>query len=284
MNESSIDLPLGPVTLAVDHVKAMRVCLGGEGSAVELGRIKKQLAEAANVSVLTDPEHGLRAVRETLGANQRLVVSIEDGDYARPEVPPRRLDGWDVGRIAEAGADLIKCFFWYEPGPDGLRARQFLAEIVRDCEANGIPLMAEPMLIPSHDDDRSSGRHGERLLEMVRELSDSGATALKLEFAGGPTGPMASGAEVSAAITELSSVPWYLLSQGVSFEVFHRQLRVAIAGGASGCVVGRAVWCDLITANGLNDRAGGTLRDRLLVLQDIVEGQTDEFLNLGEVL
>ncbi len=284
MNESSIDLPLGPVTLAVDHVKAMRACLAGEVSAVQLGQIKKQLSAAGDVSVLTDPEHGLQAVRETLGANQRLVVSIEDGDYASPEVPPRKLDGWDVGRITEAGADFIKCFFWYEPGPDGLRARQFLAEVVRECEVNGIPLMAEPILIPSDGGGHSSGQHGERLLEMVRELSDSGATALKLEFAGGATGPMASGAEVSAAITELSSVPWYLLSQGVSFEVFQKQLVVAIAGGASGCVVGRAVWCDLITADGLNDRAGGILRDRLLVLQDIVKGQTDESLKLGEVL
>lgn len=283
MNESPIDLPLGPVTLAVDHVKAMRACLGGEVSAVQLGRIKKQLSGAGNVSVLTDPEHGLQAVRETLGANQRLVVSIEDGDHARPEVPPRKLDGWDAGRIAEAGADLIKCFFWYQPGPDGLRARQFLAEVARECEANEIPLMAEPMLIPSQNGDHSSGRHGELLLQMVRELSDSGAAALKLEFAGGAQGSTESGAEVSAAITEVSSVPWYLLSQGVSFEVFHRQLVVAIAGGASGCVVGRAVWRDLITTNGLNNRAGQILRDRLSVLQDIVEGQTDQSLRLGEV-
>jgi len=283
MNESPIDLALGPVTLAVDHVKAMRACLAGEVSALELGRIKKQLAEAGDVSVLTDPEHGLQAVRESLGANQRLVVSIEDGDYASPEVPPRKLDGWDVGRIAEAGADFIKCFFWYQPGPDGLRARQFLAEVARECEANRIPLMAEPVLVPSHNDDRSSSRHGELLLETVRELSDSGATALKLEFGGGASGSTESGAEVSAAITEVSSVPWYLLSQGVSFEVFHRQLVVAIAGGASGCVVGRAVWCDLITANGLDDRASGILRDRLAVLHDIVVGQADQSQNLGEM-
>jgi len=119
---------------------------------------------------------------------------------------------------------------------------------------------------------------------MVRELSDSGANALKLQFAGGPPGSTESGAELSAAITELSPVPWYLLSQGVSFEVFQQQLVVAIGGGASGCVVGRAVWCDLITSNGLDDQASRVLRDRLSVLQEIVEGQTDQSSTQGGVL
>ena len=37
-------------------------------------------------------------------------------------------------------------------------------------------------------------------------------------------------------------VPWVLLSAGVSFEDFERQTTIACQNGASGVLVGRAVW------------------------------------------
>jgi tagatose-1,6-bisphosphate aldolase len=43
------------------------------------------------------------------------------------------------------------------------------------------------------------------------------------------------------------SVPWALLSGGVDFATFARQARIACQRGASGVIVGRAVWNEAIT-------------------------------------
>ncbi len=268
MADLSAEALLGPVTLAIDHVKAMRACIAGEVTSHELAAIKQQLAAACNVSVLTDPEHGLGTVRASLGPHQKLVVSIEDGDYATPELAPRKLNGWDASKIADAGATVIKCFFWYEPGPGGRRARDFLAEVARECEAAKIPLIAEPILVDPANGESERG-HSNRLLETVRELNDSGAAALKLEFPGGRGASWEHGADISGQITELSTAPWYLLSQGVSFEVFKRQLGASMVGGASGCLVGRAVWGDLVSSSGVDEAGRQTLRDRLAALRAI---------------
>ena len=52
-------MPLDSVTLAFDHVKAMRACTPEPLTHEQLGSIKCQLAAAGGVSVLTDPEHDL---------------------------------------------------------------------------------------------------------------------------------------------------------------------------------------------------------------------------------
>ena len=203
---------------------------------------------------------------QALSAHQRLEVSLADGDYATPGLAPRVLDGWSVARLAEAGAQVVKCFFWYETGPGGEAARSFVREISNDCGSVGIPLLAEPILVTADEDD-----HVDALLEAVRELTTLGTAALKLEFPGGPGGDPDRASWACRQITELSTVPWYLLSQGVSFDMFQPQLATAIRGGASGCVVGRAVWGDLIDPTGLSDDARQTIQKRVSMLGDLVE-------------
>lgn len=259
-------MPLDAVTLAFDHVKAMSACLPEPLTHEQLSSIKCQLAAAGGVSVLTDPEHDLAGVKSALSDNQTLVVSLEDGDYATPGLAPRVLDGWTVERLAEAGAQVVKCFFWYETGSGGQAARNFLQDVSNECRSVGIPLLAEPILVTNEGDD-----HVDALLQAVRELTTLGATALKLEFPGGPTGDPDRAALACRQITDLSTVPWYLLSKGVSFDMFQPQLGTAIGGGASGCVVGRAVWGDQIDPTGLSDDAHQTVHKRISMLRDLIE-------------
>ena len=44
-----------------------------------------------------------------------------------------------------------------------------------------------------------------------------------------------------------STVPWVLLSAGVSYDTFLKQVRVACEAGASGVMAGRAVWKEAVT-------------------------------------
>ena len=54
------------------------------------------------------------------------------------------------------------------------------------------------------------------------------------------------------AVTQACYVPWALLSEGVNYETFVRQAKVACQAGASGVIVGRAVWAEAVELRGKN--------------------------------
>jgi hypothetical protein len=76
----------------------------------------------------------------------------------------------------------------------------------------------------------------EPIVRAARDLAGLGTDVLKTEFPGD--------AEACRRLDEASPVPWVLLSAGVEFETFARQLEVACRAGASGFLGGRAVWED----------------------------------------
>jgi len=43
-------------------------------------------------------------------------------------------------------------------------------------------------------------------------------------------------------LNEASQVPWVILSAGVNFEIFYREVEIACQAGASGFLAGRALW------------------------------------------
>ena len=48
--------------------------------------------------------------------------------------------------------------------------------------------------------------------------------------------------DICRQITEIADVPWVLLSAGVDFTTFQRQVEIACDAGASGFLAGRAIW------------------------------------------
>lgn len=48
-------------------------------------------------------------------------------------------------------------------------------------------------------------------------------------------------------LTETSPVPWVILSAGETFKVFQHQVEIACQEGASGFMVGRAIWQEGMT-------------------------------------
>ena len=70
------------------------------------------------------------------------------------------------------------------------------------------------------------------------------------------------------AITDLSPCPWTLLSAGINFELFCRQVEVACRAGASGFIAGRAVWKDGLNLpeNQLKSWLDTTAADRIATI------------------
>jgi tagatose 1,6-diphosphate aldolase len=75
---------------------------------------------------------------------------------------------------------------------------------------------------------------------------------LKLPFPLDPKQSQDEGEYLSAcqAVNDACSVPWTLLSAGVDYDTFLKQSKVACQAGASGVIVGRAVWAEAVELQG----------------------------------
>ena len=83
------------------------------------------------------------------------------------------------------------------------------------------------------------------IIESLQMFLEKGAIpdVFKLEYPGGIN-------ECMSVSDLLGSTPWVLLSKGAMFDDYKEQLKNAIAGGASGFLVGRALWQELLDYQG----------------------------------
>ncbi len=220
-------------------------------SAVSAAKLDLVRALAPHASaVLLDAEYGVGPALTSgaLAGHGGLLVAVEDGDYATPTDSGRArlLRHWSVAKIKRLGATGVKLFFYYNPR-DAKRARDqeaFVAQVVRDCARHDIALFAEPITYGTGPGDKR-----EAVVTAAERIGGLGVDVLKLEF------PIAAAAgaeedqwaEACAEITAKAPVPWILLSAGVDFELFARQVEVACRAGASGYMAGRAVWREAAT-------------------------------------
>ena len=244
--------------LAVDHglslKKSMEAGVGRAVSADEVAAVKanilRQLAPHAS-GVLLDVVYGLETAvfQQNLPGHVGLLLAVEDGDYATPQRPARVLHGWSVAKIKRAGGTAVKCFFYYHPDYTELAEKQekFVSQLAVACRQYDLPLFAEPL---------SYGVQGLEkrrvVIETARRISRLDIDVLKIEF---PVDVQQERDEQAwtAACQELNAacaVPWALLSAGVDFDLFARQVKIACQAGASGYLVGRAVWKEAVTLTG----------------------------------
>lgn len=244
--------------LAMDHGLSLQRSMAAENAdgvsfdaVVEVkANVLRHLAPFAS-AVLLDPVYGLQTAvfQHTLPGHIGLLLAVEDGDYATPQRPAVVLDGWSVAKIKRVGGTAVKCFFYYHPDHTELaqQQEQFVATLVAQCRKYDLPLFAEPLSYGVQGQERRRV-----VIETARRISRLGIDVLKVEF------PIDVGqerdegvwAEACAELNEVCVVPWALLSAGVDFEPFARQVAVACGAGASGYLVGRAVWQEAVALTG----------------------------------
>ena len=151
------------------------------------------------------------------------------------------LDGWSVEQAAESGASAAKLLLPYHPDrPLAAAQEEVAAGVLAECRRVGLPLALEPLF---YDLDDPADR--ERVvLTTVERFAGTGADLLKLPFPVDPGLVHDEGDRVAACrrVTDRCDQPWALLSGGGDFESFADQVAAALAGGASGFMVGRALW------------------------------------------
>jgi tagatose-1,6-bisphosphate aldolase len=250
-------------TLGLEHISWERVV-------AEKIRIAQALAPHSS-GVLMDPLYSAGPIltNGALSGRGGFAVAREKSSYgsqAMREVTTL-LDDWSVAAIKRLGGAAVKLLLYYHPDAPNIAAQEAVVrQVAADCDEHEILFMLEPICYPldptqkKTDPDFAAERPG-LVLESARRLVPLGVDILKAEF---PTEAKHEHNEAKMydycrQISEIATgVPWVLLSAGVNFPTFQRQAEIACEAGASGVVVGRAVWKEAL------ETADETARDHFL--------------------
>jgi len=209
-------------------------------------------------ALLTDPAYGIGSgiISRATPSNIGLLAPVEVTDYGLH--PSQRdmqmIPNWSVKKVKMMGGDGIKLLLPYHPEAENVAEKyEFVEQIIEDCATYDIPFFLEP--IPYSLDPEKSLSNDELLqitVDMCKTFSNMGADILKLMFPVDhkQSDDKAEWLAACEAVTQACSVPWALLSAGVTFDTFLKQSKIACQAGASGVIVGRAVWAEAVKLQG----------------------------------
>ena len=252
--------------LAIDHRDSMRAVLAPDDpqgldpqvlTDVKLWLLQELGVEAT--AVMLDPEYSAAQaiVARKLPGHVGFLAAVEAQGYLGD--PDARetllLEDWGVGKAKRLGASGIKLLVLYRPDNEAADAQdEMIRGVIADCAEHDIPLFLEPL---AYQDSRASNpaeelaiKRRKLVVETVARLSRLGPDILKVQFPQDTSyqPDQRAWADACAELDEASSVPWALLSGGDPYESFRDQVRVACEAGASGFMVGRALWSEAVMA------------------------------------
>ncbi len=241
--------------LAFDQRGTYRKMLPTNSTYEDAVNIKSEIVAALSEhssAVLLDEEYGLRPALD-MSRRSGLLVAYEKSGYSGDSTY-RKIQfhtDWTVSKIKRMGASAVKLLAYYHPDSGSLADEidDVIKGVVKDCHAHDLPLFLEPVSYSldaavSKESAAFAATRPAVVRETARRLSQTGADVLKLEF------PVDAAFDTDhnnwhaacANVSEVSTVPWVLLSAGVDFETFADQTRIACQSGASGFLAGRAIW------------------------------------------
>jgi len=283
--------------VAIDHRGPLRRSLEKEspegktnGALTSLKRdIVRQLAPVTS-AVLLDPETaaGQCVADGSLPGPTGLIVALDTGSTGDPLNRTTGLvENWSVEKTVRMGASGVKMLLYYHPEtPEACEREALVLKVAKECTQCDIPFFLEPL---SYASDGSHGplpsdQRRKVVIETARRLVPLGVDILKAEF------PIDVSMELNESLwrdaceelTHVCPVPWVLLSAGVSYETFLKQVRVACDAGASGVMAGRAVWKEAVTLDrALRNRFLQTIAyDRMRRLRSLCEALAKPFTNV----
>jgi tagatose 1,6-diphosphate aldolase len=205
-------------------------------------------------AVLLDPVYGAaQAIAAgVLPGHIGLLVSIEKTGYSGESTArfTELLPGWDVKKAKRMGASAIKLLIYFRPDLKNVASRQLdlVAKLADECIKEDIPLLVEPVSYPVESDKAYSHRFAETkpelVIETARQITALPIDVLKAEFPADLRCETDDGKLLAFCrqLDKASRLPWVLLSAGLSFELFKKEVEIASKAGASGFLAGRALW------------------------------------------
>jgi tagatose 1,6-diphosphate aldolase len=232
--------------LAIDQIGSFQEAFkktGKDATADDLRDGKLEMTRILGVeagSVLLDVTFAARqavtsgALPKGVGLVVRLEKGCKAGEYGYEEI------GWNVGKIKRMGASAVKLLVYMDTSNKLYTDSQldFVKRTCEQCAEHDILLMTEELSFPRGTETKDSPDYAKRKVENIlksTELLGPWTDILKLEFPGD---------ENLDQLNTLAIRPWVLLSAGVDFDVFEKQVEAAMKKGASGIMAGRAIFKD----------------------------------------
>jgi len=190
--------------------------------------------------------------------------------------------GWGVGKIKRIGADAVKLLAQFEPSEPVSGEHQFtlIRKVYEECQKHDILMLLETVAFPLDGEKKDAKSFLERkahtVIESARQLSRF-CDVYKAEFPG--TLKHESDGQLQDNLKKLNDVcerPWVLLSAGVDFPDYKKQVEMAMKAGASGVLGGRAFWKEYFLQDGPQAReafARGECLGRVRQIDEIVKAQ-----------
>lgn len=201
---------------------------------------------------LIDPTYGLPAAREVetsepFGVLLAAEPASRGSHLGEPEVALDPVQ--DAAWVRDSGAHAMKFLAQVRAdrpvGEDGRdltgEARSALKVLIDDCAASGVPSVVENLIYPLRGEaPLSPEAKADAIIGAAVLIDELRPSLLKLEYPGSP--------EACRRLAESLTVPWAVLSAGVSSDEFAQVLRVSCdEGGASGFIAGRAIWKETVS-------------------------------------
>jgi tagatose 1,6-diphosphate aldolase len=248
--------------LAFDHrqsfVKMLTPRMGETVSYADIVAAKAAVVEALSPhasAVLLDPEYSAAQsiANGVLPGRTGLLVAVEETGYSGTTTARKSslISGWNVPKIKRMGADAVKLLIYYHPNAGELTEHQEMLtrQVIQDCRHYDIAFFLEVVSYSINPklNKSSTGFAAIRpnlMRDIASKLGALGPDVLKLEFPVDVFKDPDEGnwARACEEVSEAAECPWTVLSAGVDFDLFKRQVEIACRCGASGFIAGRAVW------------------------------------------
>jgi tagatose 1,6-diphosphate aldolase len=261
-----ISNPNGTLTMvATDQnssmMSMMKKATGKEPTYGEVADAKVMLSKSLSPfcsGLLVDGYYGYwsTVAAHVVPASTGLLIRVEKSGATKNAVgaPCGEVEpGWSVAKIKHAGADAVKLLAQFEPGEFDSAERnfQFTLEIYNECIKHDILFLLEPVHFAYNgekDDSPSKlARKANTVIESAKYLSRY-CDVYKSEFPG--TFGVESDSVLVDNLKKLNDAcvkPWVLLSAGVDYDLYKKQVEMAMKAGASGILGGRAFWKEFFT-------------------------------------
>jgi tagatose 1,6-diphosphate aldolase len=280
------------VICAMDHRGSLKSMIEKERPKEEIGYkeiVERKLELCTTLAphasaVLLDPEYGAAQciAERVLPGNIGLLVSIEATGYESTTQGrvTTLFKGWSVAKIKRMGGSAVKILVYYRPDLSDVAKKQLktIANVAQQCIKYDIPFLVEPVTYATNKENRDSPEYADKkprlVIETARQITSLPIDVLKAEFPADLRyeADEAKLIELCRQLDAASLVPWVILSAGVDYETFRRQVKTACQAGASGFLGGRAIWQDALR---ITDKAARvkflstTAADRLKELEEI---------------
>jgi tagatose 1,6-diphosphate aldolase len=205
-------------------------------------------------AVLLDPIYGAGQTIASgiLPAHTGLLVSAEKTGYSGDSMAriTELLPEWSVRKVKKLGASAIKLLLYFRADLKEVASKQLelVGKVAKQCVEEDIPLLVESVSYPTAEEkdnpEEFSRKKPELVIEAAGKLTALPIDILKSEFPA-DIDYEKDEAKLKSYCQELSQVsrlPWVLLSAGTDFERFRKEVEIACKAGASGFMAGRALW------------------------------------------